>query len=95
MALLWQGITKAFWLLVTGDPEVLQITLMSLQVSGSATLCALILGIPVGALLALNRFPGRGFIVSLVNTGMGLPPVVVVVGLFVTIFLWRNSLLGF
>lgn len=51
------------------------------------------LGIPVGALLALNRFPGRGFIVSLVNTGMGLPPVVV--GLFVTIFLWRNSLLGF
>lgn len=52
------------------------------------------LGIPVGALLALNRFPGRGFIVSLVNTGMGLPPVVVV-GLFVTIFLWRNSLLGF
>ena len=91
--MIWQGITKAFWLLVAGDPEVLHITLLSLQVSGSATLCALILGLPAGALLALSRFPGRGFIVSLVNTGMGLPPVVV--GLFVTIFLWRNSLLGF
>ncbi len=93
MALIWQGITKAFWLLLTGDPEVLGITLLSLKVSGSATFCALFLGIPVGALLALTRFPGRGFVISLVNTGMGLPPVVV--GLFVTILLWRSSVLGF
>jgi tungstate transport system permease protein len=47
----------------------------------------------LGAVLALARFPGRGQVVSLVNTGMGLPPVVV--GLFVTILLWRNGALGF
>ena len=93
MELIWQGIVKAFWLLLTGDPEVWRITVLSLQVSGLATLCALLLGIPMGALLALTRFPGRGLAVSLVNTGMGLPPVVV--GLFVTVFLWRNGVLGF
>jgi tungstate transport system permease protein len=49
-------------------------------------------GIPAGTALALTRFPGRGLLVSLVNTGMGLPPVVV--GLFVTILLWRNGVLG-
>jgi len=93
MELIWRGITKAFWLLLTGDPEVLRITFLSLKVSGLATLCALFLGIPSGAILALTRFPGRGLMISLVNTGMGLPPVVV--GLFVTVFLWRNGILGF
>ena len=47
---------------------------------------------PVGTALALARFPGRGVVVSAVNTGMGLPPVVV--GLFVTILLWRSGVLG-
>src|SRR5262249_35797839 len=70
-----------------------RITLLSLQVSGSATLLSLLAGIPCGTALALARFPGRGVLVSLVNTGMGLPPVVV--GLFVTILLWRNGVLGF
>ena len=50
------------------------------------------LGIPRGALLALARFPGRGLVVSAVNTGMGLPPVVV--GLFVSLLLWRSGLFG-
>ncbi len=93
MDLIWDGIVKAFWLLASGDPEVVRVTLLSLQVSGSATLLSLILGVPVGTALALSRFPGRGVVVSLVNTGMGMPPVVV--GLFVTIFLWRNGPLGF
>jgi tungstate transport system permease protein len=93
MELMWQGITRAFWLIVTGDPEVLEIALLSLKISVSATLLALLLGIPVGSVLALTRFPGRGIIVSLINTGMGLPPVVV--GLVVTILIWRDSLLGF
>ena len=53
---------------------------------------ALLLGIPAGAALALARFPGRTLVVSAVNTGMGLPPVVV--GLFVTILLWRSGPLG-
>ena len=93
MELLWRGVVEALRLLATGDPAVWEITLLSLQVSVSATALALVVGIPAGALLALSRFPGRGFVVSLVNTGMGLPPVVV--GLFVTIMLWRGSVLGF
>ena len=93
MELIWEGVKQALWLLVTGDPEVLRITLLSLQVSGTATGFSLLVGIPVGTLIALTRFPARSFIISLVNTGMGLPPVVV--GLFVSIFLWRSGPLGF
>ena len=93
MDLILEGIKKAFWLLVTLDPEVLDITLLSLRVSGSATLISLLIGISTGTAVALAQFPGRKFVVSLINTGMGLPPVVV--GLFVTIFLWRNGPLGF
>ena len=74
MSLFGQGLLEALRLLVTGDPEVWQITWLSLQVSATATLLSLLVGIPVGALLALSRFPGRAFVVSLVNTGMGLPP---------------------
>jgi tungstate transport system permease protein len=91
--LIVEGIRKAFWLLVTGDPEVMGITLLSLRVSGLATLISLAIGVAAGTLVALTRFPGRGFVVSLINTGMGLPPVVV--GLFVTILLWRSGPLGF
>ena len=93
MGLIAEGLQEAFRLLLTGDPEVWQITLLSLRISGSATLLSLLVGIPLGTVLALARFPGRALAVSLVNTGMGLPPVVV--GLFVTILLWRNGTLGF
>jgi tungstate transport system permease protein len=68
------------------------ITLLSLQISGTATLISLFIGISIGTSVALSRFPGRRMIVSLINTGMALPPVVV--GLFVTILLWRNGPLG-
>jgi tungstate transport system permease protein len=93
MDLIFEGIKKAFWLLATGDPEVMRITLLSLQISGTATLISLLIGVSTGVTIALSRFPGRRFVVSLINTGMGLPPVVV--GLFVTVFLWRNGPLGF
>jgi tungstate transport system permease protein len=93
MDLILEGIKKAFWLLITFDPEVFSITLLSLQVSGTATLVSLFFGISIGTTVALTRFRGRRIAVSLINTGMGLPPVVV--GLFVTIFLWRNGPLGF
>jgi tungstate transport system permease protein len=93
MGLFGQGVLEAFRLLLAGDPEVWQITWLSLQVSAGATALSLLVGIPLGALLALASFPGRALAVSLVNTGMGLPPVVV--GLFVTILLWRNGALGF
>jgi tungstate transport system permease protein len=72
--------------------EVFQISQLSLVISGLATGISLLLGVPVGTLLALGRFPGRPFFMSLVNTGMGLPPVVV--GLAVAISLWRSGPLG-
>jgi len=93
MDLILEGIKRAFLLLITFDPEVMGITLLSLQISGTATLISLFIGISVGTSVALSNFPGRKVVVSLINTGMGLPPVVV--GLFVTIFLWRNGPLGF
>lgn len=93
MDLILDGIRTALSLIFTLDREVLAVTLLSLEVSCSATFVSLLLGIPAGVVLALAEFPGRRLVVSLVNTGMGLPPVVV--GLFVTLFLWRNGPLGF
>lgn len=92
MELIWEGIKEAIGLLVSGDPEVWQITLLSLEVSLTATAISLLLGLPLGTWLALRRFRGRGFSLSLINTGMALPPVVV--GLWVSIFLWRSGPLG-
>ncbi|MBK8791720.1 MAG: ABC transporter permease [Holophaga sp.] len=92
MELIWEGIKESLRLLFTLDREVLSITLLSLALSGLATLISLVLGVSAGVALALNRFPGKGLVISLVNTGMGLPPVVV--GLFITILLWRNGPLG-
>jgi tungstate transport system permease protein len=91
--LIFEGIATAFRLVFSGDAEVWAITWLSLKVSGTATFLALLLGIPLGILLAMSRFPGRAFVVALVNTGMGLPPVVV--GLFISILLWRSGPLGF
>jgi len=93
MDLVADGFRKALELLVAFDPEVLGITLLSLEVSGAATLASVFLGVSLGTLVALNAFPGKRLAVSLVNTGMGLPPVVV--GLFVSILLWRSGPLGF
>ena len=93
MNFIGNGIAQAFSMLVHGDRQVLQIVLLSLAVSGMATLLSLFVGIPIGVALGLNRFPGRRFFVTLVNTGMGAPPVVV--GLVVTLFVWRNGPLGF
>ena len=92
MDLIAEGITQAFWLLVKGDRGVLQIALLTLKVSGLATLISLAIGVPLGTALALGRFRGRDAVASIVNTGMGLPPVVV--GLWVSIVLWRYGPLG-
>ena len=74
------------------DKEVIQITLLSLQVSGIATTASLLIGLPFGTWLALGDFRGRSFILSIINTGMALPPVVV--GLVVAMSLWRSGPLG-
>jgi tungstate transport system permease protein len=92
MDLLGEGVRKALQLLLALDPEVVGITLLSLEVSLSATLLSVAVGISIGTAIALGRFPGKKLVVSLVNTGMGLPPVVV--GLFVSILLWRSGPLG-
>ena len=92
MDLIIEGLKKAIHMILTGDPEVLRITLLTLQVSGTATLISLIIGIPFGTVLALKRFPGRDFLMSIVNTGMGMPPVVA--GLWISILLWRSGPLG-
>lgn len=92
MELILDGIFEAVRLLLSGDSEVLAVTWLSLKVSGLATLISLLVGVSSGTILALADFPGKRLVAALVNTGMGLPPVVV--GLFVTIFLWRNGPFG-
>ncbi|MEN6468958.1 MAG: ABC transporter permease, partial [Smithella sp.] len=88
-----QGIIKAFELLISFDPEVMSITWLSLKISGTATFISLFFGVSIGTAVALTNFPGKRLVISIINTGMGLPPVVV--GLFVTILIWRNGPLGF
>src|SRR5947207_15337943 len=92
MDLLLGGVRQAVALLLAGDGETWAILWLSLVVSGSATLISLAIGVPTGTALALVRFPGRGLVVSAVHAGMGLPPVVV--GLLVTLALWRGRRLG-
>src|SRR5438093_10216318 len=92
MDLLAEAVRQAVVLLTGGDREIWSVLSLSLFVSATATLVALVIGIPLGTALALARFPGRGLVVSSVNAGMGLPPVVV--GLFVSLLLWRSGLLG-
>jgi len=93
LELIWDGLVKAIIELVTLDPGITEVALLTLQVSGAATLISVLIGIPLGSVLALSQFPGRNFLVSISNFGMGLPPVVV--GLWVSIFLWRSGPLGF
>jgi tungstate transport system permease protein len=92
MDVIWDAIRDAVRLLAGGDHQTYEIIWLSLRVSLSATAIAFALGLPLGMLLAFGRFPGRRALLALVNTGMGLPPVVV--GLVVTVLLWRSGPLG-
>lgn len=87
-----QGFVEAMRLLFTGDSVTYEIALRSLVVSGIALFFAIIFGVPLGTVLALTRFPGHRLFVATINTGMGVPPVVV--GLIVALFLWRTGPLG-
>jgi tungstate transport system permease protein len=79
-------------MLATGDPEVWGIAWLTLEVAGAATLVSVCLGVPVGIVLGLGRFPGTRFLISVTNAGMGLPPVVA--GLWISILLWRYGPFG-
>jgi len=92
MDYIWQGIKQAIELLATGDAETWDIAFLTLRVSSLATLISCLIGVPIGIALALTQFPGRRLLISLVNTGMAMPPVVI--GLWVSIFLWRYGPLG-
>lgn len=92
MDVIWDAIRDAIRLLAGGDQQTYEIIWLSLRVSVSATAIAFALGLPIGMLLAFGRFRGRWPVLALVNTGMGLPPVVV--GLVVTVLLWRSGPLG-
>jgi tungstate transport system permease protein len=83
---------SALQLVLSGDPALLAIVRLSLIVSLSAVLCAALIGIPLGALIALTRFPGREAVIVAVNAMMGLPPVVI--GLAIYLALSRSGPLG-
>jgi len=86
------AIQDALKLLVVGDATVWPVILLSLSVSGSAVAIAMLVGVPLGYSLGMSRFAGRGLISILVNTGMGFPPVVV--GLFVYMALSHSGPFG-
>lgn len=76
---------QAFSLILEADPELVEIVLLSLRVSGTALACSVAVGLPLGAALAVLRFPGRGLLIAVLNGCMGLPPVVA--GLFIYLLL--------
>jgi tungstate transport system permease protein len=92
MDVIWDALRDAFDLLFSGDAETFEIIALSLRISLTATVIAFALGLPLGMLLAFGRFPGRRLALATVHTGMGMPPVVV--GLIVTVALWRSGPLG-
>lgn len=89
---LTRGLVRALALIFSADAMLVEIVWLSLQVTGAALLIASVLGIPIGAALGLSRLRIRGLLTVLLYTGMGLPPVVV--GLFVYVMLSRRGPFG-
>jgi len=89
---IWQGLQAAFWLIVTLDADLVEITLRSLQVSLSALIIASVIALPLGTWLAIRRFRLRRTVIAVLNAFMGLPPVVV--GLIVYLLLSRSGPFG-
>jgi tungstate transport system permease protein len=92
MEQVWNGIIEGLRLFFSGDPALWEIILVSGKVSGIALLISAVIGIPLGAFLGLVRFTGRRLVQAFIYTGMGLPPVVV--GLAVYLLLSRNGIVG-
>ncbi len=92
MDLILQGLVGAVQRIVALDRDVMEAASASLVITGSATALSVLVGVPLGVLVGLGRFRGRNLALSLVNTGMGFPPVVI--GLFVVVFVWRSGPFG-
>ena len=93
MDIIWDGIKNAAVLIFTGDGEIYEILFTTLKVSGIAVLFSILLGVPLGIGIGLNKFRGKRLAITLINTGMSAPPVAV--GLIITLFVWRSGPLGF
>jgi tungstate transport system permease protein len=93
MTSILEGFSRAFSLILHLNADLMGIILLSLKVSGTALLVATALALPLSAVLGFRKFPFRGIFISILNTFMGLPPVVV--GLFVYLLLSRSGPLGF
>lgn len=93
MEFIIEGFRKALHIILSGNPEVLSIARLSLAVSLAATALAVLAGVPLGSWIAVKKFPLKKLLIAMVNTGMGLPPVVA--GLVVMLFLARSGPLGF
>lgn len=89
---IWQGLTHAARLVVGLDADLMEISGLSLQVSLGATVFASMIGLPLGAWLAISRFRARRVVIAVLNALMGLPPVVV--GLFVYVLFSRSGPFG-
>ncbi len=89
---LLQGLLQAFYLIISLDPALYEVIWFSLYVSGFALVYSTLIGIPLGAFLGLTRFVGRRLVMAILYTGMGFPPVVI--GLFVYLLLSRSGPIG-
>lgn len=92
MELLADGLKKAFEMIISGDPEIFSIAWLTIKLAFFSMIFCTIVGLPMGMLLGLSRFKGRKAVLTFINIGMGLPPVVA--GLWLTMFLWRSGPLG-
>ncbi len=89
---LWQGLSQAFWLVISADAELLEIAMRSLRITLTALVLACLIAMPLAALLAIRRFRFRRTVIAVLNALMGLPPVVV--GLIVYVLLSRSGPFG-
>ena len=89
---LWLALARAVGLIWSADPDVMEIIGLSFRVSLTAVAIACVIGLPLGALLAVKRFPGRSLLIAAVNAGIGLPTVAV--GLVVYLLLSRSGPFG-
>jgi tungstate transport system permease protein len=87
-----QGFLQAIRLILGGDPALLEIVSLTLKVTGVALTLSALVGVPLGSFMGLRRFVGRRLVIAMLYTGMGFPPVVV--GLFVYLMLSRSGPLG-
>ncbi|WP_042353925.1 ABC transporter permease [Bacillus rubiinfantis] len=89
MELLIDGLKKAIEMIFTGNQEVFAITWLTLKICLISIFISTLIGLPLGILLGLTRFPGRKILLMFINIGLGLPPVVA--GLWITMLLWRSG----